>query len=151
MAKFSIAIGMLLILVGLVAYAGIDKNFLAPSAGAEASAVSEAGDPAARKTSLTAMIPAFVGFPILILGTLGLQPSWRKHTMHGVAVLALLGTLGGLGRAGSKLGGLFQATDYVTIRPVVFSLVMGLLCLILLVGCIRSFMAARRQRLANGG
>ncbi|WP_297838489.1 hypothetical protein [Ignavibacterium sp.] len=37
--------------------------------------------------SITALIPTFFGIPLLILGWLGLNEKYLKHTMHGAAVL----------------------------------------------------------------
>ncbi len=144
MAKFCIFAGLFLIALGVVAYKGYDKSFFD-----EPVAAAETGG-AEKNTSITALIPAFVGFPLLILGTLGLKPAWRKHAMHGAAVVALLGTLGGLGRGLMKLNAALSATTYGEARPVVFSLLMGLICLAVLLAAIASFRAARRARSAKG-
>ena len=75
MAKLSIAYGVIFILMGLYSYFGISSE------------------------SVTALIPAFFGVPMLILGWLGLNEKYLKHAMHGAAVLTLLGfagTAGGL-------------------------------------------------------
>lgn len=143
-AKFSILVGLCLIGLALVAWSGVDSNFVSPAAGQASAAASPEGP--GKKKSITALIPAFVGFPVLILGTLALQTSWRKNAMHGVAAIALLGAAAGLGRGLSRIGGLFSATDYQAMRPVLFSLLMGLFCLVLLFACIQSFVAARRLR-----
>jgi len=147
-AKFSILVGVILIATGYVAYNGLDKSLF----GGEQAAVQNAADGTAaapEKKSVTALIPTFVGFPILILGTLALQPGWRKQMMHLVSVIAFLGAGAGLGRGLSKLGVFMSAEDYSSRRPVLFSLIMGALCLILLIGCIYSFMSARKQRLSE--
>src|ERR1041385_6571662 len=49
--------------------------------------------------SVTALIPAFVGVSLMLLGWLSLaQPAMRMHFMHGAVTLALLGALASLGR-----------------------------------------------------
>lgn len=141
MAKFCIVAGLILIALGVVAYKGYDKSFF----NEPVAAAPEPGG-SAKGTSITAMIPAFVGFPLLILGTLGLKPEWRKHTMHGAALVALLGTLGGLGRGLSKISAALSATTYGEVRPVIFSMAMGVICLVLLLAAISSFRAARLAR-----
>ncbi len=148
MAKFSIFISVVLIAIGLVAYNGTDKELVSDMDYFKKPPVST-DDQGEEKKSMTAMIPAFVGFPILILGTLALMPAARKHSMHLVAVIALLGAGAGLGRGLMKWSDFMAAADYGSRRPVLFSLIMGGLCLVLLIGCIGSFMAAKRKRLAE--
>jgi len=120
MARLTIVIGLLLVLLGGGVYAGL--------------AMTEGTAP-----SVTALIPAFAGVPILLLGLAGLRESLRKHAMHAVAVLALLGCLLPLGHLGRKLaqGAEVKATALTSMA------LMALLCAILLVACIRSFVRAR--------
>ena len=73
MANLSIIYGIIFILMGLISYFGISSE------------------------SITALIPAFFGIPMLILGWLGLNEKYLKHTMHGAAVLMLLGFFGTIG------------------------------------------------------
>ena len=77
MPQLAIVIGLLLIVEGAGFYVGT---------GAE---------------SPTALIPAFVGLPILLLGALAFRAGARKHAMHGVVILALLGLLAPIGRIAS--------------------------------------------------
>jgi uncharacterized membrane protein (UPF0136 family) len=70
MAKTAIAFGILLTLLGLTAYFGISSE------------------------SITALIPAFFGVPVIILGWLALNEQYRKHSMHIAAALMLLGFIG---------------------------------------------------------
>ena len=58
MPKITIGLGILLILLGLGGYFGTDAK------------------------SFTALIPAFVGVPLLLLGCLALKDNLRKHAMH---------------------------------------------------------------------
>lgn len=95
-------------------------------------------------TQVTALIPAFIGTPILLCGFLAkAQPGIRKHVMHVAAVFGLLGTLGGLGMGLPKLGALLAGTAE---RPTAVSLqiAMGAISLVFLALCVRSFIVARR-------
>ena len=91
--------------------------------------------------SVTALIPAFLG---LVIGGLYLLarsvPSTAKAAMHGVAVVALLGAVGSLGRVvPALLGGEIAL-------PVAFAaqVVTTVLCVWLIVAAVRHFRANRR-------
>jgi hypothetical protein len=121
MAKLSITYGVIFILMGLISYFGISSE------------------------SITALIPAFIGVPMLVLGWLGLNEKYLKHTMHGAAVLMLLGffgTLGGLIKFFKMLGGAETA------RPatVTVQAIMAILCLVFLIFAVKSFIDARKNR-----
>jgi len=94
------------------------------------------------RTSVTALIPAFFGLPILIAGVIALKPAARKHAMHAVAVLALLGFIGSAARA---IPALFKADGEIS-TAIYMQLAMAVLCLILEIACVRSFINARRNR-----
>lgn len=121
MAKFSIALGIILILLGLISYLGISSE------------------------STTALIPAFLGIPILVLGWLALNEKYLKHALHGAAVLMLLGfggTVGGLIKFFRMLGGeVFERPSAITVQAI-----MAVLCLIFLIFAIKSFIDARRKK-----
>jgi hypothetical protein len=96
--------------------------------------------------SPTALIPAGFGAIIALMGFFSIiAPSARKHLMHVAAMFGALGTLGGIGmffaRVGSK--GFTMATASM--------LTMGILCAFFTLMCVRSFIAARRARLATDG
>jgi hypothetical protein len=95
----------------------------------------------ASHASVTALIPAFVGVPLMVLGWLVLlKPALRMHLMHAAVVLGLLGflaALGGFGRALAK--GLYGASMAATA-------IMAVLCGVYVALCVRSFIAARRAR-----
>ncbi len=120
MARLTIIVGSMLTLLGFGFYAAL--------------AVLEEKSP-----SVTALIPAFAGLPILLLGCVALKDSVRKHAMHGVAMLTLLGLLLPLGRLGMQLA------KGAAVKPTVLTslLLMAALCGFLLVACIRSFIRAR--------
>ena len=121
MAKFSILLGIILIALGLISYFGISSE------------------------SITALIPTFLGIPILILGYLALNEKYLKHAMHGALVLVILGfggTVGGLIKFFRMLGGeVFERSSAITVQAI-----MALLCLIFLVFAIKSFIDARRGK-----
>jgi len=121
MSKLSITYGVIFILMGLISYVGISSE------------------------SITALIPAFFGVPMLILGWLGLNEKYLKHTMHGAAVLMLLGfigTIGGLIKFFKMLGGVQPE------RPaaVIVQAIMAVMCLIFLVFAVKSFIDVRRNK-----
>lgn len=121
MSKLAISFGVLFILLGLYAYFGISSE------------------------SVTALIPAFLGIPMLIFGWLALNEKYLKHSMHGAAVLALLGfggTVGGLIKFFRMIGGAeFERSSAITVQAI-----MALLCLVFLIFAIKSFIDTKRNR-----
>ena len=102
-------------------------------------------------THFTALIPSIFGTIILLSGILALvRPDLRKHAMHVAAVFGLLGTLGGLGMGLPKLGAVMAGTAQ---RPVavVMQISMGLIALVFLALCVKSFIDARRAKPENYG
>lgn len=94
---------------------------------------------------ITALIPAFVGVPITLLGVIAMKPGARKHSMHVAAVLALLGFLAPLGRLIPK-----AASGELVFNPATFmNIGMAVTCLVLLVLCVKSFIAARKAKAAG--
>ena len=77
----------------------------------------------------------------MILGLVAGKANLRKHAMHAAAALALLGFLGGLAMVIRGLMGGMQ-------RPVavIESAIMGGLCLLFVILCVKSFIDARRRR-----
>jgi len=122
-AKTTILFGALLTLLGLITYFG------AESLGAS-------------KRSMTALIPAFVGLPLAILGVVAQNPGARKHAMHAAAALALLGFLASAGRFISV------GAAPTSVGPIAL-LIMAVLCGLFVGLCVRSFIAARRAREAG--
>jgi uncharacterized membrane protein len=55
------------------------------------------------KVSITALIPLFIGVPILILGVLAFDKQRLKHSMHAASVLIILGLIGCLYRLVHKI------------------------------------------------
>ncbi len=99
------------------------------------------------RTSPTALIPLAFGILLLVCGVLARREAWRKHAMHGAAVLALLGFLGPL-RVAKQMLALLQGAEVAHRAAVLDQLAMMVLCGVLLALCIRSFIVARRGRIA---
>jgi uncharacterized membrane protein YhaH (DUF805 family) len=87
--------------------------------------------------SVTALIPAFFGVPMLILGWLGLNEKYLKHAMLCAAILTLLGfagTVSGLVKFFNMLGGAeLERPVAVTVQAI-----MAVLCLVFLVLAVKS-------------
>ena len=120
MTNTSIACGSLLILIGLAGYVNGVMN---------------------DKASITALIPAFIGVVMVLLGVLaGMKENLRKHLMHAAIVVALLGFIATAGRLVSKM-------SEISASPAVLSQAStAIVCLAFIILAIRSFAAARRER-----
>jgi len=93
--------------------------------------------------SVTALIPAFFGIVLLVLGVLARSEALRKHAMHAAAAVALIGFVG-------ALMSLLRAPFATRSALANFSQVaMALLTAVFVWMCIRSFRAARRARAAS--
>lgn len=121
MVALSIGLGIILSLLGVIGYA---------ASGAE---------------SITALIPAFFGIPILILGLLGRKEHLRKHMMHAITALALIGFIGSARGLGSLMN-LLSGHDVARPLATVMQSVMALLTLAFVILAVKSFIDARRQR-----
>jgi hypothetical protein len=96
------------------------------------------------KASPTAAIPAAFGVVMAVCAVIAVSPSRRKHAMHAVAVLSLFGAIGSLYPVVKRA---MQEKPIDLAEPAVqVSLVSSILCLILLIFCVRSFIAARKAR-----
>jgi hypothetical protein len=123
MANITITFGIVLILLGLGAYFGTGGQ------------------------SVTALIPAFIGLPLAVLGFVARDPRRRKAATHASVVLALLGFLGS---ARGVPGAIALASGQEVARPaaVVVQTAMAVLCAIFLSLAVKSFLDARRGRSA---
>jgi hypothetical protein len=128
MALLSIAYGVVLILLGLEGYTNTIGLF-----------------DVKELHSMTALIPAGFGAVLLLCGILALKASIRMHVMHVAALTGVLGTLGGFGMGGPKLPSVFNGTAE---RPsaVKMQVTMGVICLLFVIMCVKSFIDARRRR-----
>lgn len=120
MTNSSIICGSLLILIGLAGYVHGVMN---------------------EKASVTALMPAFIGVVIGLLGVLaGMKEGLRKHLMHAAVVVALLGFIATAGR-------LVSTISELSASPAVLSQALtAIVCLAFIILAIRSFAAARRER-----
>ena len=92
----------------------------------------------------TALIPAYFGMVLLILGLLGQKENLRKHVMHAallVVLLALLGTARSLLRLPSAFDGTAERPFAIYAQAATAVLSISFLAL-----GIRSFIQARRSR-----
>jgi hypothetical protein len=126
MPSTSIIFGILLILIGLIGYVYgmINGN-----------------------ASLTALIPAVFGIILAVLGFVGKsKETLRKHVMHAAVLIGLLGFLATVSSF-LKIPALFAGTAE---RPsaVVAQAAMASICLVFVVLCIKSFIDARKNRVA---
>lgn len=124
MAKFTAGIGLALMLLGGIMYA-----------------VSESD-------SLTPLIPALFGLPVLLLGLLGMaKPRFRKHLMHLAVLITLLGAAGGGAMGLPNLPTLLSDPQSLERGPLATTsqLIMFGLCLLHVVVAIGTFVAARKR------
>jgi hypothetical protein len=97
----------------------------------------------------TALIPAALGIIILLCGAVAIfKESLRKHLMHGVLVVALLGFLGTI-MGVVKLITLITGGSVERPLAVVSQSLTAVLCLALIIIGVRSFIVARRGPLAE--
>jgi hypothetical protein len=122
----TIAIGLALVLIGLQGY--FDFGGLLGVA----------------ERSPTALIPAAVGAVLAICGALSLDDRLRKHVMHFAAAVGLLGFLGAIWRPAKAL--VQTGTVDLSAVAVRLQLATAALCLLFVILCVRSFVAARRAR-----
>ena len=94
------------------------------------------------EASPTALIPAFFGIVVGLVGVVALKPGARKHAMHAVSALALIGVLA----SGGKLAGDVAAGKFTANMAGFSQIAMLALSLVLLILCVRSFIQARRAR-----
>ena len=124
MTRLTVVIGGILIVLGVVGYV------------------------ATAAASLTALIPTAVGILLLICAAVAIRkPAAHRHAMHAALAIALIAALGSL-RNVVRLGDLLAETAAnpaaVLLTTVMFVLLVGYL-----VAGIRSFVAARRRRIAS--
>lgn len=124
MAKLTIVFGIVLIVLGVAVFVATGSH--AP----------------------TALIPAYFGILLAILGLLANTPDSRRRMlfMHIAVTIGLLGfVFPGWRAAGDLIG---QAHGHAILRPVAMQeeLAMAAICMVFVLLCVRSFIAARRQR-----
>jgi preprotein translocase subunit Sss1 len=122
MPSTAIACGILLILIGITGYVyGLTNGNASP----------------------TALIPAAFGLLLAILGAAArAKENLRMHIMHAAVLVGLVGFLIPAWRVLSNLGGITLSA------AVVSQIAMALVCLIFVLLCVKSFIDARRNRVA---
>ena len=89
-------------------------------------------------SSITSFIPAFIGFPLILIGFISrVRPNLRKALMHIAVLIGVFAFVGGL----DFFRGMF-ANYYAGISKLML-MVTGFLYLYV---CVKSFLFARRQR-----
>jgi hypothetical protein len=126
MPAISIVVGLVLVLLGVGGYAG----WLSGGEGGR---------------STTALIPAYLGGALALLGLVALAAAGaRKHAMHLAAVVGVVGFLGGFMP-------LFRSQFDFSKPSAISGLAMIVLCGGFVGLCVKSFVDARRSRAAQGG
>ena len=95
----------------------------------------------AESKSVTALIPAFFGIALIVLGVLALNEKYRMHAMHGAALLGLVGTVFPAYRV---VASLLNQRDWTLATT--GQVAMAGLSAVFLALCVRSFIDARRRR-----
>lgn len=92
----------------------------------------------------TALIPAYIGGALFLLGLLGRKENLRKHVMHAamvIVLLALFGTVRSLAKLPAAFAGTAERPAAIYAQAVTAALSVAYLAL-----GIRSFIQARRSR-----
>jgi len=89
-------------------------------------------------TSITAMIPAFIGFPIFVCGLAATKPAFLKIAMHVAVFIAIVGLLGSMR--------VFMKWSEMPGNARVSHLILMGVCATLIVVFIGSFLRTRRNR-----
>lgn len=122
MAPLAIAFGAVLIILGVVSFVATGAH------------------------SVTALIPAFLGIVIAILGVLAFKDALRKHVMHLAALLSLLGFLAGAFMGLPKLVSILRGVEVERPAAAIEQSIMAIVCAVFVGLCINSFVQARRRR-----
>lgn len=157
MPKYSIAAGMLLIVLGLAAYFGSDltkteaantdmTNTDTTNTATTDRLNSEQQEAAGNKRSAFTglLIPGITGILLVATGLIGLNESARKHAMHGAAMVGCLGAVASGGKGIYDLVKIATGQS-VNARAVTFVWIMALICIGFVALCVNSFIAARRR------
>jgi uncharacterized membrane protein len=97
----------------------------------------------------TALIPAYMGLPFLVLGALAYREGLRKHVMHLAAALGLIGLVVTAYLAWSGLATLATGGEVEHPAAVYSKAITALLCAVFVALCVNSFIQARRRRAAR--
>jgi hypothetical protein len=127
LAKLTIVFGILLIVTGAVAFTLVGHE----------------------SHAYHALIPVGFGLLLTIFGALANTPDAKKRMLF-MHIAVTVGLLGFLGTIPGFIGTIQMATGHAIARPDAAKLqtIMGTLCLIFVLLCVRSFIQARRSRKA---
>lgn len=127
MAKITIVFGVLLIITGAVAFALVGHQ----------------------SHAYHALIPVGFGLLLAIFGALANTPDAKKRMLF-MHIAVTVGLLGFLGTIPGFIGTLQMMAGHAVARPDAAKVqtIMGSLCLIYVLLCVRSFINARRARIA---
>lgn len=125
MAKLTMVVGVLLILLGVGVYAGVAH---AP----------------------TALIPAYFGLALLVCGALANTEDAKRRMlwMHIAVTLGLVGLLFPFAMTIKPAVQMLQGQTVLRPLAVEESMAMAVICLVFTALCVRSFVNARRTRVA---
>jgi hypothetical protein len=124
MTRWTLALSLFLIVVGVVAYLGTGRQ------------------------SMTALIPTFLGMPLLACALWARRDAARPKALHLATFLALLG-LGGTATGLLKTVRLLIGDDLERPQAAVVQAVVALACLAYVALALASFFRARRARSAS--
>ena len=89
-------------------------------------------------SSITSFIPAFIGFPLILIGFISMvRPSLRKALMHIAVLIGVFAFLGGLDFFRGMFANYYAGMSKLMLMVTAF---------LYLYVCIKSFLFARRQR-----
>lgn len=120
MPAITIGFGILLIVIGLISYFGTDGG------------------------SITALIPAFIGLPVILAGFAMSNPKYRTWSLYGAAALSLAMIAGSF----RGISGFFNSlsSGATVTYPQIIQVVLAVLALVFLVLVIRTILSERRVR-----
>jgi len=127
MAKVTIGFGVALILVSAVAYTMLGQH----------------------SHGIHSLIPGVFGLLLVVFGALANTPVAKKRMLF-MHIAVTVGLLGFLGTVPGIIGVVQMAAGHFVARPDAAKVqaIMGSLCLVYVLLCVRSFVSARRARLA---
>ena len=95
----------------------------------------------AESSSITSLVPAFIGFPLILIGFISMiKPTFRKALMHIAVLIGILAFLGGL----DFFRGMFN--NYYAGLSKLMLLITGFVYVYF---CVQSFLFVRRQKKSN--
>ena len=101
------------------------------------------------KTHGTALIPAYFGVALIVLGVLAYKEGLRKHVMHLAAMVGLIGAAVPASRIASQLTNFFTDPTFAAASAIRAQALMAVIALAFTLLCVNSFIEARRARRAG--